>query len=171
MSVVLLSLGSNIDAESNLAAAVRLLREEGRVLAVSPVYETEPVGTAGQPPFLNAALMIETSLGPVAFKRDVIGEIERMLGRVRDPRDRNAPRTIDVDIAIWEGGADGPVPDPDPSISRWAHLAIPLADIAPGRYLRGDGRTLATIAVDLLAAGPAPRPRPDVNLRPAAGLD
>lgn len=169
MNVVLLSLGANIEPEANLVAAVRLLRGAGRVLAVSAVYETEPVGAPDQPHFLNAAVMLETALGLAAFKRDVIGAIERQLGRVRDPRDRNAPRTIDIDVALWEGGDAEAAPAPDPDIARWAHVAVPLADIAPGRYLEGDGRTLAVIAGDLLADTPAPRPRPDVDLR-AVGL-
>ena len=169
MNVALLSLGSNIDAARNLVAAVRLLREAGRVVAVSCVYETPAVGAPGQPPFLNAAVQLETPLGPGAFKDGVIGRIERALGRTRDPRNRAAPRTIDIDIALWTSGDAGvETPPPHPDVVRRAHVAVPLADIAPARVLPGDGRPLAAVAGGLRARDAALRPRPDVDLRAAA---
>ncbi len=162
MNVVLLSLGSNVDPERNLPAAVRLLRERTRVLAVSGAYETDPVGTMDPRPFLNAAVRLATELPLDAFRRDVVAAVERELGRVRDPADRNAPRTIDLDVSLWEGAA-GTLADPD--VTLWAHVAVPLSDVAPGRVLPGDGRTIAQVAADLLADAPTPRPRPDVDLR------
>lgn len=164
MNVVLLSLGSNVDPERNLPAAVRLLRDRTRVLAVSGAYETDPVGTADPRPFLNAAVRLATDLPLDAFRRDVVADVERELGRVRDPADRNAPRTIDLDVSLWEGVA-GTLADPD--VALWAHVAVPLADVAPDRVLPGDGRTIAQVAADLLADAPTPRPRPDVDLRAA----
>lgn len=175
MALVALSLGSNIAPARNLLLAVAMLRGAGRIVGVSRVFETDPVGAPGTAPFLNAAVLFETPLDPDTLKRTVIGGIERALGRVRDPADRNAPRTIDLDISLWDGeaGPDGP-PQPDPDIARRAHVAVPLADLLPDRIVAGDGRPLGEIAAALVAPGAAsgapPRVRTDLSLREAAGL-
>jgi len=168
MNRVYLLLGSNVEPERNLPAAVEKLRGHG-LIAVSSAYETPPVGTDHPAVFLNAAALIETSLGPEAVKREVCGDIETSLGRVRNPDDKFAPRTIDLDIALWNeeifivlGSA---VPDPD--ILRHLHAARPLADLAPNLLHHGDGRTLDAIASALESASESrhfPRPRPDVIL-------
>lgn len=82
--------------------------------------------------------------------------IEAVLGRVRTA-DKNAPRPIDLDIALWgdrviEDRAAGLV-IPDPDILRWPHVAVPLADVAPDWVHPADGRTLAAIAAGLAAGG------------------
>jgi 2-amino-4-hydroxy-6-hydroxymethyldihydropteridine diphosphokinase len=175
MALVALSLGSNIEPGRNLLLAVAMLRGAGRIVGVSRVFETDPVDVTGGPLFLNAAVLFETALDPSTLKRDVIGGIERALGRVRDPGDRNAPRTIDIDISLWDGetGPDG-APSPDPDLTRRAHVAVPLADLLPERIVPGDGRALGEIAAALVASGAAaaapPRVRTDLSLRGAAGL-
>lgn len=176
MALVALSLGSNIEPGRNLPLAVAMLRGAGRIVGVSRVFETDPVGPPGQTPFLNAAVLFETALDPRTLKRDVIGGIERALGRVREPGDRNAPRTIDIDISLWEGEAGpGGAPPPDPDVTRRAHVAVPLADLLPERIVPGDGRALGEIAAALIAPGvapdAAPRVRVDLSLRGVAGLD
>lgn len=171
MALVALSLGSNIAPERNLPLAVAMLRGAGGIVAVSRVFATDPVGAPGGAPFLNAALLFETGLDPVTLKRDVIGGIERALGRVRDPADRNAPRTIDIDITLWDGEAGpGGAPPPDPDLAVRAHVAVPLAELMPDRVLPGDGRRLAEIAAALAPPGAAPVPRDDLSLRGPAGL-
>lgn len=92
-----LSLGSNIEPEANLPAAVRLLAQMTRLTVVSRVWETTPVGLSGQANFLNAAVVVETDLPALALKHEVLEVIERQLGRVRQA-DKNAPRPIDLDI-------------------------------------------------------------------------
>jgi 2-amino-4-hydroxy-6-hydroxymethyldihydropteridine diphosphokinase len=62
MTRVLIALGSNINSEHNMREAVRRLASCCRLLAVSPVYETAPVGKTDRPNFLNAAALIETDL-------------------------------------------------------------------------------------------------------------
>jgi 2-amino-4-hydroxy-6-hydroxymethyldihydropteridine diphosphokinase len=128
-------------------------------VAVSAAYETRPVGTDHPEPFLNAAAVMETELSPGAVKRAVCAEVERSLGRVRDPADKFAPRTIDVDIGLWGDEAAGVAPDPD--LLRHLHAAVPLAEVAPAVTHPTDGRTLAEIAAELArAAAPEERPRP-----------
>jgi len=150
---VYLSLGSNIDPEANLRACLDLLRARTHLIAVSPVYETAPVGFTTQANFLNAAALVETDLTPEAFRTAVIVPIEQALGRVRDPANRNAPRTIDVDISLWDDAVfdfgEKPWHVPDRGIVRFSHVARPLADLAPDYVHPEDGRTLARIAASL----------------------
>jgi 2-amino-4-hydroxy-6-hydroxymethyldihydropteridine diphosphokinase len=166
---IYLSLGSNVAKERNLPRAVDLLTDWGRLEAVSPVYETQPVGLAGatpDEPFLNAAVLLLVDLTPEAARLEMIARIEAQLGRVRDPRDRNAPRTIDIDISLWDDQVldvcGRPVPDPD--ILRYLHVAQPLADIAPEYRHPQVQRTLAEIAAQLRNSSPAPQLRTDVVL-------
>ncbi|MBZ0300005.1 MAG: 2-amino-4-hydroxy-6-hydroxymethyldihydropteridine diphosphokinase, partial [Anaerolineae bacterium] len=129
-----ISLGSNIEPERHLRRAVRLLRLHCNVLAVSPVYGTPPQGDPHQANFLNMAVKLTTPLSPTAFKMEIIGAIEQQLGRVRDPHNKNAARTIDLDISLWDDAVldygDKPWHVPDPDIRRFAHVAVPLADLA-----------------------------------------
>ena len=157
-------LGSNIDKERNLPAAVRLLCERSRVLAVSSVYETLPVGRTDQPTFFNVAVLIETPLSPAELKWQVLRPIEAQLGRVRT-EDPNAPRTIDLDIVLFDDAVfelEGS-PIPDPAIREHPHVALPLAEIAPDYVHPVTGETLAEIASRLAAAAGVWR-RPDIEV-------
>lgn len=163
---VFLSLGSNVAAAENLPAGLALLRSHG-LRAISGVYATVAVGTRPGPPFLNAAVLLVTDALPAEFKLGVCRRIEDQLGRIRQPDDKDAPRTIDLDIALWDDAVldvlGSPVPDPD--ILRHLHVARPLADLAPERVVPGDGRTLATIAAALASTCPPdalPRLRTDL---------
>ena len=135
LSTAYISLGSNIDPEVNLKRAIELIKTRCTVLAVSHAYRTPPQGFTNQADFLNLALKIETDLDVVTLKHSVLDWIERELKRVRDPNNKNAPRTIDLDISLWNndifdyGEKSWHIPDPD--ILRFAHVALPLAEIAP----------------------------------------
>jgi 2-amino-4-hydroxy-6-hydroxymethyldihydropteridine diphosphokinase len=164
---VLVSLGANIQPERNLPEAVRRLGRCCRLLAVSPVYETPPVGRTDQPNFLNAAVRLETYRSPAELKGEVLLEIEKELGRVRTA-DKNAPRTVDLDISLFgdqvlelEGRH---IPDPD--ILEFPHVARPLADLAPGFRHPETGQTLAQIAEGLSDEGL--RRRDDIVLGPGS---
>lgn len=152
-----LLLGSNIDAAANLPAALRALGAFGTIAAVSRVWESPPAGHADQPDFLNAAVLLETRFPAAELRDGPIAEVERQLHRVRDPHNANAPRTIDVDVALFDSdvGTFGRVRVPDPDILTRAFVAVPLAEIAPEYVHPEDGRTLAEIAAgfDKLAHG------------------
>ncbi len=175
MHRVVLSLGSNIDKERNLPAAVRLLRDAATVLAVSPVYETVPVAQEERPHFLNAAVLLLTEQTAAALKDGLLRDIERALGRERDA-DRNAPRTIDLDIALYDAAvfdyvpADGrPRHVPDPDLARYPHCSQPVADLLPDMPHPETGEPLGRLAARVLADfsaqhGPVLWPRPDVIL-------
>ncbi len=148
---VLIALGSNLAPEEKMPAAVAALKQmDGlHVVATSPFYRTAPLDRQGQvseqPAFLNAAVRAETTLTPGAL-RTALRQVEAALGRVRTA-DKFAPRPIDLDLAMVGGTATelAGKPLPDPDIGRFAHLAIPLADVAPDWELP-DGRTLAAVA-------------------------
>jgi GTP cyclohydrolase I len=148
---VLIAVGSNIDRERNLPLAfARLRRHPGiRLTAISPIYESAAAGTTTpQPAYYNAAVRIETDLAPADLKNVLLG-IEAALGRVRTT-DKFAPRPIDLDIALYGrlildlNGRH--IPDPD--ILRRPHIAVPLADLAPGWIHPEIGLTLRQIAAE-----------------------
>ncbi len=130
-----------------MVAALDALDELLCIEEASPIYEADPVGNAGMPRFLNAAVRIATDLSPGDLKFEVIRPLERRLGRIRTA-DPNAPRTIDIDIAAVRGLIvdQEELRLPDPEILTRAHLAVPLADVAPGFRHPGLGITLGEIA-------------------------
>jgi 2-amino-4-hydroxy-6-hydroxymethyldihydropteridine diphosphokinase len=146
-SLAYLSLGSNIEPERNLPAAVALLARYGRVRAVSTVWETRPVGFADQPNFLNVALILETRLSAQALRSEAIADIETALGRIRS-ENKNAPRTIDIDIMFFNHDVlqIGNRHIPDPEVLERAFVAIPMAEIAPDYVHPETGQTLQAIA-------------------------
>src|ERR671929_278682 len=99
MTRVYLSIGSNIgDREAHLRAAVDRLRETLGQVAVSPIYETEPVGVTDQPDFLNLAVTGETDLSPRALL-EAVKAVEWGIGR--RPTYRWGPRGGDIDILLY----------------------------------------------------------------------
>ncbi|RMF26441.1 MAG: 2-amino-4-hydroxy-6-hydroxymethyldihydropteridine diphosphokinase [Chloroflexi bacterium] len=164
VSKAVVAFGSNIEPERFLPAAVRELARRVRLLAVSPVYQTPPVGAPGTPPFLNGALLLETSLSPRDLRQQVLRPIEAALGRVRG-EDPNAPRTIDLDLVLYEGWvcAEPDLELPAPDVLRYAHVALPLADLVPHWVHPVTGETMAQIGARFAAVGTAFRQRDDVT--------
>jgi len=160
-------MGSNVEPEHHLPEAVRRLAERCELLAVSRAYETAPVGTAGGPNFVNGAVLVATGLDAVELKERVLLDIEAALGRVRTA-DKNAPRTVDLDISLFNDEilkvGDRRVPEPD--ILRYAHVARPLADLAPHYRHPETGQTLLEIANSL--PGEGLNHRPDLVFWPAS---
>jgi 2-amino-4-hydroxy-6-hydroxymethyldihydropteridine diphosphokinase len=160
-----LSLGSNIEPERNLPAAVTHLAQFGRVQAVSTVWETLPVGFSDQSNFLNAALLLETCLSARELREEAIANIETTLGRVRT-ENKNAPRTIDIDIMLFNrdiiqmNGRH----IPDPEVLERSFVAIPLAEIAPDYVHPETDQTLKDIAKQFDPASAGMVRREDVEL-------
>jgi 2-amino-4-hydroxy-6-hydroxymethyldihydropteridine diphosphokinase len=143
---VLVAVGSNVEPEQNIAAALEMLALHARLTGVSTFYRTAPLNRPEQPPFLNGVVRMETHLPARALKFDVLRTIERRLGRVRT-EDAFAPRTIDLDIALYGSTViDEPglrVPDPD--IRQRPFLAIPLLELEPDLALPDTGEALASL--------------------------
>lgn len=146
MNTVFLSLGSNIEPEVHLPAAVRLLAAVGEVVAVSPVYESVAVGDPTQPHFLNGAVILIVALSPNDLKERLMA-IEQALKRQRSA-DPNAARTIDLDIALFNRDVLllGKRHIPDPDILTQPYLALPLADLRPDFVHPETGQTLRALA-------------------------
>jgi 2-amino-4-hydroxy-6-hydroxymethyldihydropteridine diphosphokinase len=96
----IIGIGSNIESEQNMAAALFFLRQEQELIAVSSFLKTSPIGIPEQPDFLNGAAKVLTEMEMAEFK-DYLKNIEERL-----KRDRTAPkfgsRTIDLDIVKWD---------------------------------------------------------------------
>ena len=136
-----LSLGSNIDAEMNLALAFSALRGRFEHVLISPVYRTASVGFEGAD-FLNAAAVLETRLSPE--------ELDAWLHAFEDAngRDRSGPRfsdrNIDIDLVLYdelEMQGPGNLKLPRPELKH-AFVLQPLADIAPDARIAGTGLTV-----------------------------
>lgn len=133
-----IGLGSNLaDREENLRAALREIgeRDVGRVVKVSSFIETAPWGVSDQPPFLNAAALIETTLSAQELL-SALKAIEHDLGRV--PARRWGPRLIDLDILLCE--KDGcplilrseDLTVPHPHLHERSFVLAPLTELDPG---------------------------------------
>jgi 2-amino-4-hydroxy-6-hydroxymethyldihydropteridine diphosphokinase len=128
----ILGLGSNLgDRADIIAQAIELLGElpGARILAVSEAVDSDPVGYADQPNFLNLCLAISCDLNPDELLARTL-EIERQLGRERTAN-QNGPRTLDIDLLFYEGGAwDSPtVTLPHPRWSSRGFVVIPLSNL------------------------------------------
>lgn len=147
-NVAFLSLGSNIAPERHLPAAVRLLAEAGTIRTVSQAWQSPPYGFVEQEDFVNAAVILETSLTASAIIERLIPHVERQLGRRRDPANKNGPRTIDVDLSLYNrevGEFSGKIL-PDPAILERLFVSWPLAELDPDYFHPVAGRTLRDIA-------------------------
>ena len=143
MTHALLSLGSNVEPERYLRAAIAALRARFGVVVVSPVYRVPAVGFDG-PDFLNAAAVIETDLDAHALV-DWLHALEHENGRVRGAVKFN-DRTLDIDLVYFDGLVlDTPqLQLPRPEL-RHAFVLRPLADIAPDFVDPVRGTTLAAM--------------------------
>ena len=142
MARAYVGLGANLGPkEVTILRAVDLLgATEGiEVLELSRLRETEPVGVTEQPPFLNGAVALETSLPPRELL-DVLLRVERELGRVRDG-ERWGPRTIDLDLLLYgDETVDEPgLSVPHPRLHERRFALEPLADLEPELAIPGLG--------------------------------
>lgn len=153
-----LALGSNLgDRRAHLQAAVDSLgaREGIRVIAVSRVYETAPVGGPPQDEYLNAVVAVETTFDAHELLA-LAHELEARAERVR--RERWGPRTLDVDILLYDDvtSDDPELTLPHPRMWERGFVLAPLRDVAPDLVdadVRWDGVEEARVTLTL--------PRPD----------
>ncbi|HPE75827.1 MAG TPA: 2-amino-4-hydroxy-6-hydroxymethyldihydropteridine diphosphokinase [Draconibacterium sp.] len=101
MNSVVIGIGSNIDAEVNIQKMLEILKQKVRILKVSEMIKTKPIGIENQPDYTNGAVKIETE-----FNRQdltvLLKSIEDEMGRDRTAP-KFGPRNIDLDIATWNG--------------------------------------------------------------------
>ena len=149
---VYIALGSNLgNKRRNLVTAAALLAERaGEVGAISSFYETEPWGFESEHSFLNAALMLETTLAPLDLLR-LTQEVECELGRTAKTDSVYHDRLIDIDLLLYgEEVINQPgLQIPHPLMHRRAFVMTPMAEIAPEVVHPVLGKTMKVLS-DLL---------------------
>jgi dihydroneopterin aldolase/2-amino-4-hydroxy-6-hydroxymethyldihydropteridine diphosphokinase len=151
------SVGSNINPAENVRKAIHTLALQTRVVGISTVYCTEPMGRPEQSPYYNCVVEIETEAPPAELKHQVLRRIEADLGRERS-EDRYAPRTIDLDLIVYDDLVmkTNDLTLPDPQILHRPFLAIPLHELAPELTLPG-----SDMRIEEVVAAP-----PQGNMKP-----
>lgn len=145
-----MAVGSNLgDRERTIRAGLAALDAEAgiRVVAVSTLIETDPVGLVDQPRFLNGAAELETSLEPQALL-DVLLAVERRFGRERAGVPAQGPRTLDLDLLlVGSAVVDEPgLRIPHPRLHERAFVLAPLAELDPSLEVPGKGDVQALLA-------------------------
>ncbi len=151
-----IALGSNLPGtlgsrEANLHAAIHALAALGTVTAVSTFLDTAPVGpTPNQPRFLNAAALLQTTLSPLHLL-DALLRIEQNLGRDRTHNQPKGPRTLDLDLLLYNSeilqSTRLTLPHPELHLRRF--VLNPLAEIAPNLLHPTTGLTIHQLLATL----------------------
>ncbi len=123
MNTAYLLLGSNINPVENTCQAIRRLRALVEIVDASRTWQTKSIGSPG-PDYINLAIKVLTEMDRQMLKEKVLQPIERDLGRVRG-EDKNAPRTIDIDILVFNGEVV------EAKLWERPYEALPLADLLP----------------------------------------
>ena len=152
MPEALVALGGNLgDVRDTLDRAIAAFCDgnDVRLLARSSDYRTPPWGVADQPPFVNLAVAVETSLTPQELLARAQA-VELALGRERGKERRWGPRPVDIDLIAYDDLALD-TPDltlPHPRLFERAFVLVPLAEIAPDRVIAGRRVRAALATVD-----------------------
>ena len=135
MHTAYIGLGSNIEPRrEHILNAIRSIGEVAKVIELSDIYETKPVGFVDQPDFLNAVARVETELGAIELWQQ-FKSIERALGRQSRPRWHE--REIDIDLLLFDDEIIDVTIDgnslivPHPELHKRMFVLAPLAEIAP----------------------------------------
>ena len=157
MTLAYIAIGSNLASPlEQVNAAVEALGEipQSRIVAVSSFYRTPPLGPQDQPDYLNAAVVLETELGPEALL-DNTQRIELQQGRVRKA-ERWGPRTLDLDIMLFghEKINTERLTVPHYDMKNRGFMLWPLFEVAPD-LIFPDGTPLKSILDCLNAERPA----------------
>jgi 2-amino-4-hydroxy-6-hydroxymethyldihydropteridine diphosphokinase len=157
MPTAYIGVGSNILPEENIQRALSYLSRYERITGVSTFYLTTPFDRPGDPPFYNGVVRISTLAGPRDLKYHVLRNIEKRLHRRRTD-DKSAPRTIDLDLLVYEDMVvnDDELQIPDPGILERPFVAKPLCELAGDLILPGWGTPVRDIAERLKDQGMRP---------------
>ena len=154
-----------------MARALAELSRRARVLGVSTIYRTPPLGRPDQPSFYNGVCQIQCIMSPRDLKFEVLRKIEADLGRVRGA-DKWAPRPIDLDILLCGDAVveEGDLVIPDRDLCSRPFLAIPLLELAPDLVVPAGGGPLRSLVKQLDPSGMEPLVDYTRELRQVLGL-
>jgi 2-amino-4-hydroxy-6-hydroxymethyldihydropteridine diphosphokinase len=143
-----IGLGSNLaEPAAQVNHALRALGElpQTRLLKVSSLYRSAPVGYLDQPDFINAVAQVETGLAPRALL-DALLALELECGRTREFKD--APRTLDLDVLMYDDLVhhEHGLTVPHPQMHLRAFVLLPLLEIAPDCIIPGVGAAVVAMA-------------------------
>ena len=144
MRTAWLGLGSNVNAEKHIQAAIDALREQFTSVELSPAYTSTAVGFDGDD-FINLVARVKTDMSPLAL-RQYLRDLEDRYGR-----NRNVPkfsdRSLDIDILLYDDLVLlSPVLEiPRAEITKFAHVLKPLADLDPDLLHPTERRSMAEI--------------------------
>lgn len=157
MARVFIGIGSNIEPEKNVRAAICGMAQQTRVTGISTVYCTDALDHPEQPQYFNCVAEIETEALPAEVKHGILRPIENSLGRKRS-EDKYASRTIDLDLILYGDlvMATEDIKLPDPEILERPFLAIPLFELAPGLVLAGCNLRISEVAARVPHEGMRP---------------
>lgn len=147
MSRAVIALGANLgDARAALSGASEAIEATPGIelIAQSSVYATAPIGGVEQPDYLNAVVIVETSLSPRELL-DALHAIENIWHRTR--KVRWGPRTLDLDLIDYRGvtSDDLELTLPHPRAHERAFVLVPWLEVDPGAELSGFGPVAALI--------------------------
>ena len=160
-SEIFIALGSNMgDREENLLRAVAAVGRlpDTRITALSPLYDTEPVGGISQSNFLNAVMRLTSSLSPQQMLKELL-RIETAIFK-RKRALPWGPRSIDLDILLYGSEVISNPPDlllPHPRLHERRFVLAPLADIAPGLIHPVHGISISALLAGLPPGGTVTR--------------
>ncbi len=100
-NLVIIGIGSNIEADKNISNMLEILKAKVKILQVSTMIKTKPIGIENQPDYTNGAVKIETDLNQIELNQ-LLKSIEDKMGRNRSGP-KFGPRNIDLDIVVWNG--------------------------------------------------------------------
>lgn len=140
---VLIGIGSNLDPERNISAAISLLEGKVQLLEKASIWQSAAVGHNG-PDYLNTAILIGSVLPLTKLQNEILSPIEDHLGRVRGP-EKYMDRTIDLDVLLYDQKII------DDEIWTQPHATLPAAEILPDLHNPKTGLTLKQTARKLLS--------------------
>ena len=131
MGNIFIALGSNLgNPKEQVKNGILSIKKIGgvKILSESNLYETPPVGMVNQPNFINAVIKIDSDLSPYALL-DKLLKIENTAGRIRV--DKNGPRTLDLDILLFDNLIlnEKKLTIPHPRMHERLFVLMPLKDI------------------------------------------